>query len=229
MLLPGLLKEQLQAVGRQLFDGPDRFKAEPVEWVYDRCTPLLLPELLGGCKKGVPLSLAVLHASVSRRLGMPALPIKAGSNSSVARDTDSSTAAAKLLPTALAAKKAGRNSAAGPPVDPWLVAAPAGSPEGGSLIDGSTLVADPCARGGVSSLGEVLQRYPQLAAWKDGKETVLDAGGRYVLAIWAEYARCMLVAHQRRGESDLVAHWMYQVMALEPAAPEWRTATLNQD
>ena len=31
----------------------------------------------------------------------------------------------------------------------------------------------------------------------------------------------MVTAHQRRGESDLVAHWMYQLMALNPNASEW--------
>ena len=28
-------------------------------------------------------------------------------------------------------------------------------------------------------------------------------------------------AHQRRGESDLVAHWMYVLLALDTRAPEW--------
>lgn len=28
-------------------------------------------------------------------------------------------------------------------------------------------------------------------------------------------------AHQRRGESDLVAHWVYVLLALDPQAPEW--------
>jgi hypothetical protein len=30
-----------------------------------------------------------------------------------------------------------------------------------------------------------------------------------------------LQAHQRRGESDLVAHWVYVLLALDPQAPEW--------
>ena len=28
-------------------------------------------------------------------------------------------------------------------------------------------------------------------------------------------------AHQRRGESDLVAHWVYVLLALDPRAAEW--------
>ena len=30
-----------------------------------------------------------------------------------------------------------------------------------------------------------------------------------------------LQAHQRRGESDLVAHWVYVLLALDPQAAEW--------
>jgi len=39
--------------------------------------------------------------------------------------------------------------------------------------------------------------------------------------VWAEAARVMVTAHQRRGESDAVALWMYQAMALDHTAPEW--------
>lgn len=51
---------------------------------------------------------------------------------------------------------------------------------------------------------------------------VLQAKPAYYMAVWAELARIMMVAHQRRGESDDVAHWMWQVMALDHAAPEWQ-------
>ncbi len=33
--------------------------------------------------------------------------------------------------------------------------------------------------------------------------------------------RTMVLAHQRRGESDFVAHWLYQLMALDAGAQEW--------
>lgn len=39
--------------------------------------------------------------------------------------------------------------------------------------------------------------------------------------VWASLARSMVTAHQRRGESDLVAHWLYQLLALDTRAPEW--------
>lgn len=43
-----------------------------------------------------------------------------------------------------------------------------------------------------------------------------------VLQVLAEFARVAVTAHQRRGESDAVAFWMYQLMALDCMAPEWQ-------
>ena len=51
---------------------------------------------------------------------------------------------------------------------------------------------------------------------------MLRARPAYYLTVWAELARIMMVAHQRRGESDDVAHWTWQVLALDHAAPEWQ-------
>jgi len=50
----------------------------------------------------------------------------------------------------------------------------------------------------------------------------LQAKPAFHMAVWAELARIMMTAHQRRGESDDVAHWMYQLMALDPHASEWQ-------
>ena len=45
-----------------------------------------------------------------------------------------------------------------------------------------------------------------------------------VLTFWAESARMAMIAHQRRGEGDAVALWMYQLMALDTQAEEWDAA-----
>lgn len=42
-----------------------------------------------------------------------------------------------------------------------------------------------------------------------------------VVAVWSSLARSMVTAHQRRGESDLVAQWLYQLLALDTQAVEW--------
>lgn len=47
---------------------------------------------------------------------------------------------------------------------------------------------------------------------------------RELLPQMAEHCRLAMTAHQRRGESDSVAHWMYQMLALDVGAPEWGAA-----
>jgi hypothetical protein len=58
-------------------------------------------------------------------------------------------------------------------------------------------------------------RYPALAR-------ELPGHGEQVLRVWRALARNMVLAHQRRGESDAVGHWLYQLLALDAGAPEWR-------
>jgi hypothetical protein len=43
-----------------------------------------------------------------------------------------------------------------------------------------------------------------------------------VLGVWRALVRTMVLGHQRRGESDAVGHWLYQLLALDVAAPEWQ-------
>ena len=43
-----------------------------------------------------------------------------------------------------------------------------------------------------------------------------------LVSVLAEFARVAVTAHQRRGESDAVAFWIYQLMALDTMAPEWQ-------
>jgi len=39
--------------------------------------------------------------------------------------------------------------------------------------------------------------------------------------VWAALVRAAVTCHQRRGDSDAVAHCLYQLLALDLAAPEW--------
>ncbi|GAX82071.1 hypothetical protein CEUSTIGMA_g9499.t1, partial [Chlamydomonas eustigma] len=43
----------------------------------------------------------------------------------------------------------------------------------------------------------------------------------YLTMICAALLRTAMVAHQRRGESDAVAHCLFQLLAVQPDAPEW--------
>jgi hypothetical protein len=53
--------------------------------------------------------------------------------------------------------------------------------------------------------------YPQGATWRNHS----------ILLVWTSMLRVAITAHQRRGDSDAVAHCLYQLLALDPQAPEW--------
>lgn len=55
---------------------------------------------------------------------------------------------------------------------------------------------------------------PQHEVWTD----------RSALRLWASHVRTMVAAFQRRGESDAVAHSLYQLMSLDTETPEWEWA-----
>lgn len=78
------------------------------------------------------------------------------------------------------------------------------------------------------------QRYPAMDSIVQHQQQQQQAGlqqlgresnsGSEVVHVWADMARTMVMAHQRRGESDLVAHWLYQLLALDTTAEEWAHA-----
>lgn len=42
-----------------------------------------------------------------------------------------------------------------------------------------------------------------------------------ILRIWTEMLRVAIVAHQRRGDSDAIAHCLHQLLALDLTDPGW--------
>jgi hypothetical protein len=128
------------------------------------------------------------------------------------------------LPPELAARQAGRTIAAPPAPNTWLAAVQAHPGASPAFIDATP-------RGGVV-LDEagVRAAYPQadLGAAGSGAAGGLSAGvdacGVGALAVWIDMVRTIVLAHQRRGESDDVAHWMYCLLGLDPHAPEWEHA-----
>jgi len=80
---------------------------------------------------------------------------------------------------------------------------------------------------------ECAQRYPHMKSVLMPQEEastathdphIMTAGVSPLLSVWSNLARTMVLAHQRRGESDLVAHWLYQLLALDTTAEEWAHA-----
>lgn len=57
---------------------------------------------------------------------------------------------------------------------------------------------------------------PDLEAASIGAQAPSVWEAEQVFRLWAEHARTMMIACQRRGESDDVAKWMYQHAALDP-------------
>lgn len=86
---------------------------------------------------------------------------------------------------------------------PWLLAVFLDVTQKGVLLDAAAAV----------------QRYPAVRELLDAQENGVDNAG--VLRVLCALARTMVLAHQRRGESDFVAHWLYQLMALDAGAQEW--------
>eukprot|EP00198_Chlamydomonas_reinhardtii_P010478 XP_001699815.1 predicted protein [Chlamydomonas reinhardtii] len=243
-----LLRRQLAAVSHTLFYEL-KFRHEPVEWVYDGLAPALLPQVITR-RRGVPLSLAVLYCAVCRRLGLAAVPIKAGSGG--APGVAEGPAALHGLPPDVAARQAGRTVALAPSPDCWLVAAVAApaatsatAATSAATASGMELVlVDVDRRGRLMTPAEAAARFPDLHTTQSAQHSsqtraqraqevvesaesaallplLAAAAGSGPLPLWGELARLVLTAHTRRGESDLVAHWLVQVLALDHRAPEW--------
>jgi hypothetical protein len=87
-----------------------------------------------------------------------------------------------------------------------------------------TVFLDVSQNGKLLDTATAVIRYPQLgtalaAAQQQAPSLLAQQQG--VLAVWSSLARTMVTAHQRRGESDMVAHWLYQLLALDTQAVEW--------
>ena len=52
-------------------------------------------------------------------------------------------------------------------------------------------------------------------------QTLWDSGASD-LCLAADFVRAAIIAHQRRGESDEVAAWMWQLMALDTQCEYWQ-------
>jgi hypothetical protein len=186
---------------QSLFKGPERLRCEPFEWVYEGLSPLLLPDCLAA-RRAAPAAAAVAAAAVGARLGLPLLPLPA--EAAPAGLAGPRAAAPAGLPPALALRVAAQPLAPGP--GPWLLRLDA---------PGEALFLD-AGDGAVMTSAAAAARHPLVA------HLSLDEWrARAPLGAWQGLVRVLLQAHQRRGESDLVARWTYVALALDPDAPEW--------
>ena len=115
------------------------------------------------------------------------------------------------LPHGVLQRMAGKAQVNAPEAAPWVVllGAPHGAGEPPPLVlDAST--------GRMLSEDEARKLHPgaqlDVTVWQE----------RAVLLGWRELVRTVIQAHTRRGESELTAHWMRVLLALDTQAAEWR-------
>lgn len=201
-----LLEKQLQAIIQVLFKEL-RFKVDQVEWVYDGLAPALLPDLLAK-RQAVSLSLSVCVSALSRRLGVSALVVPVRVSSATGATAAPGNAALSQLPAQHVTRHLSRPSLAGaPPSDTWAAVA----------YPYTTSTSPAAPRPVMLDLrrAELREAPPGVPQDQAG---LLD---HHLVSCWAAYCRLIMTVHQRRGESDEVAHWLLQVLALDPQAPEW--------
>ena len=63
--------------------------------------------------------------------------------------------------------------------------------------------------------------HDQLLTHLSGRVQIALAGREAVLRVSTELLRTAIVAHQRRGDSDAVAHCFNQLLALDLTDPSW--------
>lgn len=204
-------RERLQQMSEVLFQ-QQGFKYEPVEWVYEGVGPALLPHVLH-TRCGVPLALAGVYGAVARRVGVPLVLLVAPGGGP--HTTQEGPALVSQLPAELAARHAARTVAAPPAPEDVVLRYDAPPGEGDSA--GPLFVDVSDSAGAVLELHAAQRRFPSI-------DLSAPLGGSLAVAAAAAMCRVMVSAHQRRGESDAVAHWLYQLLALDSAAGEWRVA-----
>ncbi|GAX84093.1 hypothetical protein CEUSTIGMA_g11516.t1, partial [Chlamydomonas eustigma] len=117
-----LLKQQLHAIARSLFQGPGKLKYTPVEWTYDGLAPLLLPDVLRR-SKGVPLSIAIALSCMASRLGVPSVPVPVAESQQSATADQAVEEEQRVLLELAVRQQAGRATPAPPSPTAWMVLA----------------------------------------------------------------------------------------------------------
>jgi hypothetical protein len=219
----------------------ERLKYEPYEWVYDGLAPILLEDVLRR-RKGAPIALAIIAAGIARRAGLPLVPVPAltceNINSNSVATTAAAAAAVANLPPSLSYKLSEGSQASGPAPTHWLLAL---SPPIMSASP-NTWIAPPeafldASNGKILSFHQVEAMYPgTLSFLKLSSSLDEERGGSSLssssssssswrqiamMEVWRELVRTVVQAHQRRGESDIVAQWYYVLLAMNTGAPEW--------
>eukprot|EP00208_Stichococcus_sp_RCC1054_P005258 CAMPEP_0206139132 /NCGR_PEP_ID=MMETSP1473-20131121/4861_1 /ASSEMBLY_ACC=CAM_ASM_001109 /TAXON_ID=1461547 /ORGANISM="Stichococcus sp, Strain RCC1054" /LENGTH=376 /DNA_ID=CAMNT_0053532783 /DNA_START=301 /DNA_END=1431 /DNA_ORIENTATION=+ len=192
----GVGPEHLRFLSEELFQ-KRKFRNYPFEWVYDGLDPARLRCVLK-TTKGMPLTLGALYTQVGTMLGvdlrMCATPVP------------SVHIPEELMNMKGRQVRVGGSTGQGPPPLQWTVQTE-GTEDGKPVL----ISVDVSRKGEVTTHPRASVSEPQSPYARRG----------FHMDVWAEMARVMVTAHQRRGQSDEVAFWMYQSMALDANAEEW--------
>ena len=212
---PSFISERLHTLVDVLYRTDKvKLKYEPFEWVYEGLSPLLLPKVLKN-RKGTPAALAIAAAAVGRRVGVPLLPMPAAPIEAGAGQDPDSAIQLENLPPDLQQRVSSSTQAAAPGPGRWLLKV---FNNKDVEMEDLGLYLDP-TNGEILSSSQVLEKFPAV-----GHLSPSEWQQQCVLRTWQGLCRIAMQAHQRRGESDFVAHWMYICLALDPGAPEWGRA-----
>jgi len=115
------------------------------------------------------------------------------------------------LPTESALRLKSKTQSVIPEPSTWFLRFDSGTDKDPLYID--------CKKGMVMEYDDMIEKNPLLA-----NMTLHDWRQQSILRTWTGLVDLAVQAHQRRGESDLVAHWIYIKLALDPFATEWDRA-----
>lgn len=205
----------------QTFYGKLGYKYEPFEWLYEGLDPIMVSRVLEK-KKGTPAALALALCEIGSHLKLPLVPMPAVENGGLNGSEMNQDELMKYIETLrpevgmrLASKT---RSGIVPEPSTWILrlCSPSCSPKSVVYID--------CKSGNVLDPESLCGMYPSL-----GNMSESDWVQKSPLRTWQGLTKLVIQAHTRRGESDLVAHWMYIALCLDPDAVEWERALSEPD
>lgn len=207
---PNSDREKLEAFVHGTY-GKMKFKYEPFEWLYEGLKPIMKSNVLS-TKKGTPAALSLCLSALGEKVDLMLLPmpdIQVGGPSFMDNDVYSSFI--DSLPTESAMRLKSKTQSVIPEPNTWYLRLDNGFDRDPLYIN--------CKKGLVMDFNDMMNKNPALASM-----ALTEWRQQSVLRTWAGLVDLAVQAHQRRGESDLVAHWIYLKLALDPLATEWERA-----
>lgn len=188
-----------------------KYKYEPFEWLYEGLKPILMENVLYS-KKGTPAALSLFLSAIGEKIGLMLLPMpNIQTHQANFIDNEIYSSFLDSLPSDAALRLKSKTQSIIPEPDTWFLRL--------DNEDMDTPLYINCKKGEVMDINDMLEKNEILA-----NMTLAEWRQQSILRTWSGLVNLAVQAHQRRGESDLVAHWIYIKLALDPLASEWERA-----